>query len=83
MVDTWTQVTGKKVTYAAVPPGTSWAGLPIEYTQTMSNFSNLMEGDSFFGLTGAENLDWMLAQLKEGEKLTTWKEFVKANEPWF
>ena len=82
MVDAWTKVTGKKVEFVQLPHGTSRStSLSPEMRQSLQESTGLIKDYSYYGPTGREDLEWSLAQV--GEKLTSWEEFVRENEPWF
>lgn len=67
---------------------------PLEIAETLSQCTgNIVAFDEvkgskelvYFGQKGNEDLRWTLEQMSEMEmeRLTSWGEFVKANEPWF
>ncbi|CRG82732.1 hypothetical protein PISL3812_00077 [Talaromyces islandicus] len=77
-VDTWSTVSGKEVILPEedIPLLTSD---PLQ--QKMSRPGTVLEKWGYYGPTGEEDLCWMHNQLNE--KLTTWKEFLESNGPWF
>ena len=81
MVDTWTQVTGKSVKFAAKEPGTGGDNLTEEMVKMMKEADGLITEYHYYGPTGEDDLKWTLEQIEE--PLTTWEEFVRKNEPWF
>ncbi|KAG4430967.1 hypothetical protein IFR05_013554 [Cadophora sp. M221] len=82
LVEGWTKVTGRTVTYSMISPDeiVSEAMTP-EMRAELKKSADLINEYSYFGPTGLADMEWTQAQVKE--ELTTWEEFVKANEPWF
>ncbi|KAH6715261.1 hypothetical protein BKA61DRAFT_722170 [Leptodontidium sp. MPI-SDFR-AT-0119] len=82
LVEGWTKVTGKTVTYSMIDPEemVSEAMAP-EMRAELRKTADLINEYLYFGPTGQVDVEWTQAQLKD--ELTTWEEFVKANEPWF
>jgi NmrA-like family len=79
IVDTWSEVSGKKIvlpTEADIPTLTDD---PIK--QQYARIGNLFREWGYFGPTGQKDLEWTLAQMDE--QPTTWKQFLEANGPWF
>ncbi|OBT45176.1 hypothetical protein VE00_04284 [Pseudogymnoascus sp. WSF 3629] len=81
LVEGWTKVTGKQVSYSLIDADASVGGFTPEMRAELKKSAGLMDDYSYYGSTGKEDLEWTLAQVKD--KLTTWEEFVQANEPWF
>lgn len=82
LVEGWTKVTGKKVTYAIVDSYEVKAmAMTPEQRAELKKSAELMNEYGYFGPTGQADLEWTQAQLKD--QLTTWEEFLEANEPWF
>ncbi|PVH85457.1 NmrA-domain-containing protein [Cadophora sp. DSE1049] len=82
LVEGWTKVTGKSVTYTMVSPDDMVSdAMTPEMRAELKKSADLINEFSYFGQTGQKDLEWTQAQLKD--KLTSWEEFVKANEPWF
>jgi hypothetical protein len=79
LIEGWTNITGKAITYSMIHPEDM--ALPLEMVADMKKGADQMNIYSYFGPTGPADLEWTQVQLKD--KLTTWEEFVKANEPWF
>jgi hypothetical protein len=81
LVDVWTKVTGKKVTYKQVEIDVAHADMPKEMREKLKSSLGLIDEYSYYGPTGKQDLEWTLAQLMEAP--TSWEDFVRANEPWF
>ncbi|KAL9615220.1 MAG: hypothetical protein Q9167_000314 [Letrouitia subvulpina] len=81
IVETWSQVTGRTVTFVPRPPDSASAGMTPEMVKVQRESAGLIKDYHYYGPTGPKDLEWTLAQIKE--PLTTWEEFVKKNEPWF
>lgn len=81
IVETWSQVTGRIVTFVPRPASSVSAGMTPEMVKVQNESAGLIRDYQYYGPTGLKDLEWTLAQIKE--PLTTWKEFVKKNEPWF
>lgn len=81
IVETWSQVTGRLVTFVPKPAGSVSAGMTPEMIKVQEESAGLIRDYQYYGPTGPKDLEWTLAQIKE--PLTTWEEFVKKNEPWF
>lgn len=80
LIEGWTKIAGKTVTYTRSDGMTSDAFTP-EMRAELKKSSGLFDEFSYFGPTGQADLEWTHAQLKD--ELITWEDFVKANEPWF
>ena len=81
MVEGWTKVTGKEVIFAQGGGGASVGALTPEMVEALKEMTGLLDDYSYYGPTGKKDLEWTLAQLNE--ELTSWEDFVRANEPWF
>jgi len=81
LVDGWTKITGKKVTYTQVGADQAKDNLTAEMRRELKKSVGLINDYYYFGPTGRDDLKWTLVQLKEAPN--TWERFVKANEPWF
>ncbi|KAL9039863.1 MAG: hypothetical protein Q9214_004705 [Letrouitia sp. 1 TL-2023] len=81
IVETWSQVTGRIVTFVPKPAGSVSAGMTPEMIKVQNESAGLIKDYQYYGPTGPKDLEWTLDQIKE--PLTTWEEFVKKNEPWF
>lgn len=79
LVEIWTKVTGKAVKLAKGDPE-AFNHLPEELKEAMKEAEG-MGKFGYYGPKGREDLQWTLEQV--GEKLNTFEDFVKANEPWF
>lgn len=81
LVEGWTKVTGKQVSYSSMDYDASVGSITPEMRAELKKSTGLMDDYSYYGPTGKKDLEWTHAQVKD--KLTTWEEFVQANEPWF
>ena len=82
LVEGWTRVTGKKVTYEQISDvNQGKSNLTEEMRKVLKESRGLISKYSYFGPTGKKDLDWTLAQMTDAP--TSWEEFVRANEPWF
>ena len=81
MIDAWTNVTGQKVIFTHRSDGASMGGLPPYMAKSLTAGSGLIGDYSYYGPTGKKDLEWTLAQMNE--EVTSWEDFVRANEPWF
>ncbi|KAH7393167.1 hypothetical protein BKA64DRAFT_755184 [Cadophora sp. MPI-SDFR-AT-0126] len=82
LVEGWTKVTGKTVTYSTASPDEMVSdAMTLEMRAELKKSADLINEFSYFGPTGQADMEWTQNQLTD--RLTTWEEFVKANEPWF
>jgi hypothetical protein len=82
LVDGWTNVTGKKVTYQqAIDVNQAKGNLTKEMHKVLKESRGLISKYSYFGPNGRQDLEWTLAQMTETPNI--WEDFVRANEPWF
>ena len=81
MVEAWIKVTGKKVVFTQRTGGASMGALTPEMVESLKESNGLIGDYSYYGPTGKKDLEWTLAQMNE--EVTSWEEFVRANEPWF
>ncbi|KAH7321523.1 hypothetical protein BKA65DRAFT_540728 [Rhexocercosporidium sp. MPI-PUGE-AT-0058] len=82
LVEGWTRVTGKTVIYSMVDPENMVSeAMTPEMRAELKKSAGLINEYRYFGPTGQADMEWTQAQVKD--VLTTWEEFVKANEPWF
>ena len=78
MVDTWSRVTGRKVTYKEMEGNSAYPGLTDQMKEVMKEASDLMRDCEYYGPTGREGLKWTLAQMDD--KLITFESYVKRVE---
>ncbi|QKX63770.1 uncharacterized protein TRUGW13939_10941 [Talaromyces rugulosus] len=78
-VDTWSAVSGKEVIIPKEEDIPLLTSDPIQ--QKLARPGTLLEEWGYYGPTGEKDLYWTHNQLDE--KLTTWKEFLESNGPWF
>jgi hypothetical protein len=78
-VDTWSAVSGKEIIIPKEEDIPLLTSDPIQ--QKLARPGNLIVEWGYYGPTGEKDLSWMHNQLDE--KLTTWKEFLESNGPWF
>jgi hypothetical protein len=76
---TWSTVSGKEIILPKEEDIPLLTSDPIE--QKMARPGTVLEKWGYFGPTGEKDLCWMHNQVNE--KLTTWKEFLESNGPWF
>ncbi|KUJ20143.1 NmrA family transcriptional regulator [Mollisia scopiformis] len=81
LVDGWTTVTGRTVTYEQIGSDKKQGNLTAEMQKQLKDSTEGINTWSYFGPNGEKDLEWTLAQLEE--KLTSWEEFLRNNEPWF
>ncbi|KIW42565.1 uncharacterized protein PV06_06104 [Exophiala oligosperma] len=75
---TWTTATGTKIVYDEQVDAIAESDMGEAVKESLKNRDR---SQGYYGPEGDEGIDWTLAQIQE--KLTTWEEFVKRNEPWF
>ncbi|KAL8687959.1 MAG: hypothetical protein Q9218_006010 [Villophora microphyllina] len=80
VVDAFKKVTGKEMQFIQAGKGSTGLELPPEIEKVLQESSGLMEEYKFYGPTGAEDVEWTLAQMDDPP--TTFESFVRANEPW-
>jgi uncharacterized protein YbjT (DUF2867 family) len=78
-VDSWSAVSGKKVVLPAISDIPTLTDDPIK--QMFARPAPLFTKWAYYGPTGQQDLDWTIEQVDE--RLTTWREFLEANGPWF
>ncbi|KAH8698471.1 NmrA-like family-domain-containing protein [Talaromyces proteolyticus] len=78
-VETWSEVSGKQVVLPSISEIPLLTDDPIK--QKVSQAPTMLSEWSYYGPTGQKDLEWTLEQVDE--KLTTWREFLEANGPWF
>lgn len=81
LVEGWTKVTGKHVTYEQVGLEEAIANLTEGMKEELKGSKSAMDEYGYFGLTGQNDLEWTLKQMEE--EPTTWENFVRRHEPWF
>lgn len=81
MVETWTKVTGTEVKLQASVDKANYGAMSEEQKQEVEKAGRLIIEYGYFGPTGQADLEWTLEQVTE--KLRTWEDFVRDNEPWF
>ncbi|KAL8697175.1 MAG: hypothetical protein Q9201_007262 [Fulgogasparrea decipioides] len=80
MMESWRKVTGKEMKFVQAVSASSQA-LPPKAAEMLKEGVGLIEDFKYYGFTAEKDLEWTLAQLDD--PLTSWEDFVKANEPWF
>ncbi|KAI0376649.1 hypothetical protein F5Y04DRAFT_292477 [Hypomontagnella monticulosa] len=80
MAETWTKVTGKTVV-VHVPKNVGEYDTLSEAQREELKGTSALADYGYYGPTGTDDLAWTLEQVTE--KLRTWEEFVRDNEPWF
>lgn len=81
LVEGWTKMTGKQVTYEQIDLEKKQGTLTEEMHQQLKKSRGLINVWGYFGPKGKDHLQWTLAQLEEKPK--TWEDFVRDNGPWF
>ena len=82
----WKEVTGHDVKIVHVDAGARMLSASIpdmspEMQKVLREASGLLKEYGYYGPTGRKDLQWTLDQMED--KPTTWKVFVRKNEPWF
>jgi uncharacterized protein YbjT (DUF2867 family) len=80
MVETWSKVTGRAIKLKNLESMKS-SSVTTEAQSKENEAFLAFDKYGYFGPTGEEDLFWTLEQVTE--KLGTWEEFVRDNEPWF
>ncbi|KAL8719780.1 MAG: hypothetical protein Q9181_008021, partial [Wetmoreana brouardii] len=80
MIESWKKITGKEMKFVQAVSASSQA-LPPKAAEMLKAGAGLIEKFRMYGLTAEKDLEWTVAQLDD--PLTSWEDFVKANEPWF
>lgn len=81
LVEGWTKVTGKQVTYEKVGLAEAGTNLTEEMLEELKGSVGSMDDFGYFGSTGQKDLEWTLEQLEE--EPGTWENFVRRHVPWF
>jgi hypothetical protein len=79
IVDTWSKVSGKKVTLITPADIPHLISDPIK--QVMAQPGLFLTKWGYFGPSGHQDLDWTLSQMSVNEKLTKWEEFLTKYSP--
>ncbi|KAH7021392.1 NmrA family transcriptional regulator [Microdochium trichocladiopsis] len=80
MVEVWSKVTGKTVMCKTLGVDIPFSEVPEEHRPLLESLASIQEL-GYYGPSGPADLAWTLSQLSE--KLGTWEDFVKDQEPWF
>jgi hypothetical protein len=85
IVDGWSAVTSKTVTYEQQSSGDFRARLPEKMKALLGQAGKLLNEWSYFGPEGEKGVEWTLRQmeLEGGGKPGTWVEYLEREGPWF
>lgn len=80
----WMDVTGTKVVFDEASGVLEGSALTEAQNEALRKDDRAREEIGYYGPGGEDGVKWTVEQVgRVGERLTTWPEFVKANEPWF